>query len=116
MDFAHIDMINQLKLQSYNIRTPRKDYPCIFVLERYLTGMYIRPLAVYNGTNFWEISEGYKQKVESGEMKPWCNREYLTCQYVNWIDPDWWTNSRGWAFGKRLLKYFTGQEYNDEII
>merc|ERR1712183_556091 len=48
-------------------------------------------------------------------MKPWCNREYMTCQYVNWIDPDWWTNSRGWAFGKRLLKYLTGREYNDEI-
>jgi hypothetical protein len=108
MDMAHIDMVNRKLLWSYNIENPNKDYPCIFVLEKYLTGMYVRPIGVYNGTNFYEISEGYKQKVESGELQPWCNSNYISCQYMNWIDLDWWTNSRGWAFSKKIVKYLSG--------
>jgi len=34
------------------------------------TGIVFMPLAIYNGSNFEEIAEGLKQKIESGEVKP----------------------------------------------
>ena len=82
-------------MAQFNVGTARAEYPSIFVLEKYNEGYYIRHTGVYNGTNFYEISEGYKQQIERGELAPYCYE--WKCAYANWINPDWYLHSRGYA-------------------
>jgi hypothetical protein len=40
--------------------------PTIFAFKDIKNGVIYKPLAKYNGTNFYDISEDYKRRIESG--------------------------------------------------
>lgn len=63
------------------------DLPTIMAFDRYQDGVYRRQFKTFNGTNFYEISEGFKQKVESNQIKPWCHQwKWYKCFYLNYLD------------------------------
>jgi hypothetical protein len=42
--------------------------PTIFAFKDIANGLIYRPIAKYDGTNFYEISEGLKRKIENGDI------------------------------------------------
>ena len=85
----------------HNIGYP--DKPQIFVIDG-MDGAYIRPIGNFNGTNFAEIADEYKMKIDRGELRPWCYT--WKCIYLNYLDPDWWLETRLSQFLQRGYRYY----------
>ncbi len=94
MDYKNADMVNPMLIDKYLGSDHWDKTPTIFALHNFGSGAMFEPIGKYNGTNFEEISEGLKQKIDKGEVKPVC-RIGWNCILLNVCNIDYWTqNSR----------------------
>ena len=90
MDWSYIDRKNKQLVQEYGFKY--EDIPTIFAMVQPGSGKIYKQNIKYNSDNFYEISEGFKRKVESGSLTLWSAswRHY----YLNLFNTDYWKSFR----------------------
>lgn len=105
MDYKNQDMVNPMFIEKYLGSNHWDKTPTVFAFHNFGSGAIFEPLGKYNGTNFQEIAEGLKQKIENDEVKPIC-RLYWSCTYLNLFNADYWLNSRAIQVANKILDTF----------
>jgi hypothetical protein len=99
IDVSYIDGSNFELARSFGLS--KNDAPTIFSLDRPSTGNYYRQKIKFNMTNFEEISEGFKQKIESGDYQLFAT--HWKYQHLNLINAEYLANHRYLGFIKNLI-------------